>query len=210
MKYSYSRRALNKFQGTLLCPLSRQNKRKEPRPAVAENQQSPPSRGIARDFVEFLLHNEKWWLTPMIIVLLLMAVLVALSGTGPRHSSIRSTRETATVCSHHARPVSTSGPHRMSQPFSCGQRYAATRVSAGGEMEGVALREIGRVGRGRRRIAAQGADQVKRGDVLLGTEGRKPPLRVQGSIGGGSPPAPGVAARSARSRRPTVAAGSAR
>jgi hypothetical protein len=61
---------------------SKQNKRQEPSPSAAEKQQSPPSRGIARDFVEFLLHNKKWWVTPIIIVLLLMAVLIALSGTG--------------------------------------------------------------------------------------------------------------------------------
>jgi hypothetical protein len=38
--------------------------------------------GIVREFIEFLLHNKKWWLTPIIVVLLLIGLLVVLSGTG--------------------------------------------------------------------------------------------------------------------------------
>lgn len=32
--------------------------------------------GLVAEFVDFLRHNKKWWLTPIIIVLLLVAGLV--------------------------------------------------------------------------------------------------------------------------------------
>ncbi len=38
--------------------------------------------GVAREFVNFLMHNKKWWLTPIILVLALLGLLVALAGTG--------------------------------------------------------------------------------------------------------------------------------
>ena len=38
-------------------------------------------QGIVREFIDFLLHNKKWWLTPIILVLLLVTVLIALSGS---------------------------------------------------------------------------------------------------------------------------------
>lgn len=37
--------------------------------------------GLVAEFWDFLIHNKKWWLTPIILVLLLMGVLVMLSGT---------------------------------------------------------------------------------------------------------------------------------
>ena len=37
--------------------------------------------GLAREFFDFLLQNKKWWLTPIVLVLLLLGVLVALGGT---------------------------------------------------------------------------------------------------------------------------------
>ncbi len=37
--------------------------------------------GLLAEFWDFLLHNKKWWLTPIILVLLLMGVLLMLSGT---------------------------------------------------------------------------------------------------------------------------------
>lgn len=46
-----------------------------------ELQASQPQRGIVREFVDFLLHNKKWWLTPIILVLLLVTVLIVLSGS---------------------------------------------------------------------------------------------------------------------------------
>jgi hypothetical protein len=39
------------------------------------------SSGFVGEFVHFLLHNKKWWLTPLILILLLVGVLVILGGT---------------------------------------------------------------------------------------------------------------------------------
>ena len=36
-----------------------------------ESQARGPSRGLIAEFTDFLLHNKKWWLTPIILVLLL-------------------------------------------------------------------------------------------------------------------------------------------
>ncbi len=41
---------------------------------------TPP--GIVREFADFLVHNKKWWLTPIVLVLLLLGLLVFLSGSG--------------------------------------------------------------------------------------------------------------------------------
>lgn len=38
--------------------------------------------GIVKEFIDFLRFNAKWWLTPIILVLLLFAVLIAVTGTG--------------------------------------------------------------------------------------------------------------------------------
>ena len=37
--------------------------------------------GLLREFADFLLHNKKWWLTPIVLVLLLVGLLVVLGGT---------------------------------------------------------------------------------------------------------------------------------
>jgi len=37
--------------------------------------------GIVAEFWDFLRHNKKWWLTPILLVLLLFGVLIVLSGT---------------------------------------------------------------------------------------------------------------------------------
>ena len=42
-------------------------------------EQAPP--GLLAEFWDFLIHNKKWWLTPIIIVLLLATALILLSGT---------------------------------------------------------------------------------------------------------------------------------
>lgn len=38
-------------------------------------------RGLVLEFWDFLRYNKKWWLTPIILVILLVGMLVALSGT---------------------------------------------------------------------------------------------------------------------------------
>ena len=47
-----------------------------------ERQAGQSQRGIVSEFVDFLLHNKKWWLTPIILVLLLLGLIIALGGTG--------------------------------------------------------------------------------------------------------------------------------
>ncbi len=37
--------------------------------------------GLVSEFVDFLKHNKKWWLTPIVIVLLLVGGLAVLGGT---------------------------------------------------------------------------------------------------------------------------------
>jgi hypothetical protein len=46
-----------------------------------EDQASEAQQGIVREFIDFLMHNKKWWLTPIILVLLLVTVLIVLSGS---------------------------------------------------------------------------------------------------------------------------------
>ena len=38
--------------------------------------------GFVAEFVDFLRHNKKWWLTPIIIVLLVLGILLVLGSTG--------------------------------------------------------------------------------------------------------------------------------
>jgi hypothetical protein len=39
------------------------------------------SSGIVSEFWQFLKHNKKWWLAPILIVLLLFGALIFMSGT---------------------------------------------------------------------------------------------------------------------------------
>jgi hypothetical protein len=45
---------------------------------LADSDQQP---GIVREFIEFLGESKSWWLTPIIVVLLLVGVLIVLSST---------------------------------------------------------------------------------------------------------------------------------
>jgi hypothetical protein len=38
-------------------------------------------QGLVAEFVQFLKENKKWWLAPILIVLLMMGALILLSGT---------------------------------------------------------------------------------------------------------------------------------
>lgn len=46
--------------------------------AEAAQEEQP---GLVREFVDFLIESKAWWLTPIIVVLLLVGVLVFLTGT---------------------------------------------------------------------------------------------------------------------------------
>ncbi len=37
--------------------------------------------GFLTDLLQFMIHNKKWWLTPIILVLVLFGLLVILGGT---------------------------------------------------------------------------------------------------------------------------------
>lgn len=45
-------------------------------------QAEQPPRSFPAEFLDFLLHNKKWWLTPIILVLLLVGLLAIFAGTG--------------------------------------------------------------------------------------------------------------------------------
>jgi hypothetical protein len=40
------------------------------------------SPGLPAEFLDFLLHNKKWWLAPIIVVLLFVGLIAVLGGTG--------------------------------------------------------------------------------------------------------------------------------
>jgi len=44
-----------------------------------ESQSRP--RGISVEFLDFLIHNKKWWLTPIIIILLIFSLFIVLTNT---------------------------------------------------------------------------------------------------------------------------------
>jgi hypothetical protein len=38
--------------------------------------------GFVREFVDFLLHNKKWWLIPILVMVLFLCFLVLVGGSG--------------------------------------------------------------------------------------------------------------------------------
>ncbi len=38
--------------------------------------------GLLRELAYFVAHNKKWWLTPIIVLLVLIGLLVVLGGSG--------------------------------------------------------------------------------------------------------------------------------
>lgn len=40
------------------------------------------SHGLVREMWDFLAHTRKWWLTPIIVLLVLLGALILLAGTG--------------------------------------------------------------------------------------------------------------------------------
>ena len=47
-----------------------------------EQNAAEPPRGVVAEFAGFLAHSKKWWLTPIIGILLLVGLLVIISGSG--------------------------------------------------------------------------------------------------------------------------------
>ena len=49
-----------------------------------ENNQLPVERqSIAKEFVDFIIHNKLWWMTPIIIVLALMVGFILFAESSP-------------------------------------------------------------------------------------------------------------------------------
>jgi hypothetical protein len=38
--------------------------------------------GVIGELVGFMSHNKKWWLTPIVLMLLLLGALIVIGGTG--------------------------------------------------------------------------------------------------------------------------------
>ncbi len=53
---------------------------KQDHSALARHAEQPPS-GLLREFWDFLKQNKKWWLTPIILMLLLFGALIFLGST---------------------------------------------------------------------------------------------------------------------------------
>jgi Family of unknown function (DUF5989) len=45
------------------------------------DQADAPQVGLLAEFWQFLKHNKKWWLLPILVALVLLGILVILSGT---------------------------------------------------------------------------------------------------------------------------------
>jgi hypothetical protein len=45
------------------------------------DQAGGPQAGLLAEFVYFLLHNKKWWITPIVLVLLAFGLLIMLGGS---------------------------------------------------------------------------------------------------------------------------------
>jgi len=53
------------------------------RNAIVFEQEALAARtGLLREFWDFLKHNKKWWLLPILVCLLLLGALVVLGGPG--------------------------------------------------------------------------------------------------------------------------------
>lgn len=46
-----------------------------------EQQLGTARSGLATEFLQFLKHNKKWWLLPIIVVFMLVSALLVLGGT---------------------------------------------------------------------------------------------------------------------------------
>jgi hypothetical protein len=55
--------------------------KEDPDAQTFEQEAAESQVGLVREFLYFLRYNKKWWLTPIILILLLFGVLVFLGGT---------------------------------------------------------------------------------------------------------------------------------
>lgn len=63
--------------------MSTENKSTGPQDHDEFNSEAKAQRvGLVAEFWDFLKHNKKWWLLPILVVLLLIGVLVVLGSSG--------------------------------------------------------------------------------------------------------------------------------
>ena len=62
--------------------MSSHSDQRSQRPGVEFSQQAEQAApGIVREFWDFLRHSKRWWLTPIIVMLLLVSILIVLGST---------------------------------------------------------------------------------------------------------------------------------
>lgn len=61
-------------------PESRPTDRRDKDAFLAAGRSKDP--GLIREFIGFMNENKKWWLSPILLVLLLLGALVLLGGSG--------------------------------------------------------------------------------------------------------------------------------
>ena len=47
-----------------------------------QRQADQTAPGILSEFIDFVLHNKKWWMIPIVVSLLILGLLVLVSGSG--------------------------------------------------------------------------------------------------------------------------------
>ena len=52
------------------------------KPNTFREQAAGKQKGALREFLTFALQNKKWWLTPIIVLLILVSALIILGGSG--------------------------------------------------------------------------------------------------------------------------------
>jgi len=64
------------------CPSLGETVTDDDRKSFLDEASSDDQPGLIGEFVEFMRENAKWWLTPILVVMGLLAVLLVLGGTG--------------------------------------------------------------------------------------------------------------------------------
>ena len=53
----------------------------EKKKSFEEQNLEPTNRGFIKEFIGLLKHNKKWWITPIIVCLLIFGLLIILGGS---------------------------------------------------------------------------------------------------------------------------------
>jgi len=53
------------------------------RPRTLAEHAEAKAPGLVREFVDFLRHNKKWWLIPILVVLLLAGLIIVFGASSP-------------------------------------------------------------------------------------------------------------------------------